>query len=435
MSDDGPTRAGRRFAPAAASFALRDGADIAPVPAPNGDRAVGSQAQAARRGSDPLLVILAACEFAGAALLPALTSQASAQPTGHIVGWGELRFKLPAPNAGFRAIAAGGREVCSPFQCWDYRMVHCLALRADGSIAAWGGNNFGQCNIPAPNAGFVAIDAGGAHSLGLRADGTVWAWGDNSLAQCDVPPPNAGFTAIAAGLSHSLGLKADGSVVAWGHNNSGQCVVAPPNTGFTAVAAGGGTIPNPVTDLGHSFGLRSDGSIGAWGCQTPFGNLGQCNVPPPNARFVAVAAGGWHNLGLRADGSIAAWGANNFGQCAPPVPNSGFVAIAAGEVHSLGLKADGSIIAWGRNNYGQCTVPAPNSGFIAIAAGMNNSLALRTDSCYPDCDKNAALTVADFGCFQTRFVQADLYADCNADGQLTAADFGCFQTKFVAGCP
>ena len=55
--------------------------------------------------------------------------------------------------------------------------------------------------------------------------------------------------------------------------------------------------------------------------------------------------------------------------------------------------------------------------------------------CYPDCNDDGALTVADFGCFQTRFVAGDMYADCNGDGQLTVADFGCFQTEFVAGCP
>jgi hypothetical protein len=55
--------------------------------------------------------------------------------------------------------------------------------------------------------------------------------------------------------------------------------------------------------------------------------------------------------------------------------------------------------------------------------------------CYPDCNGDSALTVADFGCFQTRFVAADPYADCNGDSALTVADFGCFQTKFVAGCP
>ena len=35
----------------------------------------------------------------------------------------------------------------------------------------------------------------------------------------------------------------------------------------------------------------------------------------------------------------------------------------------------------------------------------------------------------------TSVVLADPYADCNADGTLTVADFGCFQTKFVVGCP
>ncbi len=54
---------------------------------------------------------------------------------------------------------------------------------------------------------------------------------------------------------------------------------------------------------------------------------------------------------------------------------------------------------------------------------------------YADCNADGALTVADFGCFQTAFVAGDLYADCNRDSQFTIADFGCFQTAFVAGCP
>jgi hypothetical protein len=56
-------------------------------------------------------------------------------------------------------------------------------------------------------------------------------------------------------------------------------------------------------------------------------------------------------------------------------------------------------------------------------------------SCYPDCNGDGNLTVADFGCFQTKFVAGDPYADCNASGSLTVADFGCFQTQFVGGCP
>ncbi len=55
--------------------------------------------------------------------------------------------------------------------------------------------------------------------------------------------------------------------------------------------------------------------------------------------------------------------------------------------------------------------------------------------CYPDCNSDTQLTIADFGCFQTRFAAGEGYADCNLDLQHTIADFGCFQTKFAQGCP
>ncbi len=62
----------------------------------------------------------------------------------------------------------------------------------------------------------VAVAAGSGHSLGLKADGSIVAWGDNDYGQCNVPAPNTGFVGVAAGDRHSLGLKADGSIVAWG---------------------------------------------------------------------------------------------------------------------------------------------------------------------------------------------------------------------------
>jgi hypothetical protein len=108
-----------------------------------------------------------------------------------------------------------------------------------GPIVGWGYNQDGECNVPAPNSGFVAAAAGGWHSLGLKADGSIVAWGDNGYHQCDVPAPNSGFAAVAGGMGHSLGLKADGTVVAWGDNSYGQCTVPAPNSGFVAVACGG----------------------------------------------------------------------------------------------------------------------------------------------------------------------------------------------------
>ena len=83
------------------------------------------------------------------------------------------------------------------------------ALAQDtGSIVAWGRNFHGQCNVPEPNHGFVAVAGGGYHSLGLKADGSIVAWGCNEYNQCEVPAPNEDFVAVAGGAGHSLGLKA-----------------------------------------------------------------------------------------------------------------------------------------------------------------------------------------------------------------------------------
>jgi len=158
--------------------------------------------------------------------------------------------------------------------------------QTDGSIVGWGKNSYGQCNIPSPNTGFVAVAGGVEHGLGLKSDGSIVAWGDNWAGQCDVPAPNTGFVAVAADGYYSLGLKSDGSIVAWGYNDSGQCNVPAPNTGFVAVAGGSA----------HSPGLKADGWIVAWG----HNYSGQCSVPAPNTGFVAVAGGVAHSLGLRA---------------------------------------------------------------------------------------------------------------------------------------
>ena len=269
-----------------------------------------------------------------------------------IFAWGDDangQCTVPSPSTGFVAIAAGQK--------------HSLALRSDGSILAWGDDEYGQCIVPSPNTSFVAIAASWGHSLGLKTNGSIVAWGYNGSGQCTVPSPNTGFTAVTAGWFHSLGLKADGSIVAWGQNNYGQCTVPSPNTGFVAIAAG----------YAHSLGLKQDGSIVAWGNNED----GQCTVPSPNTGFTAITANGWHSLGLKQDSSIVAWGSNGQGQCTVPLPNTGFTAISAGDFHSLGLKTDSSIVAWGNNYYGQCTVPLPNTGFTAISAGENHSLGLK----------------------------------------------------------
>jgi len=107
----------------------------------------------------------------------------------------------------FVAISAGG--------------LHCLALRADGSLAGWGSNSYRQSDVP-QSKNFTMIAAGGYHSLAIRSDGTLAAWGWNKFQQCDVPFGK--FIAIAAGSYHSLAIRSDGSLVAWGDNTYGSAM-------------------------------------------------------------------------------------------------------------------------------------------------------------------------------------------------------------------
>ena len=92
---------------------------------------------------------------------------------------------------------------------------HSLALKADGTVVAWGLNTSGQTSVPGElknvaTAAVVAIAAGGSHSLALKADGTVVAWGANAYGQTNVQVGLGHIVTIAGGLNHSL---ADGNFI------------------------------------------------------------------------------------------------------------------------------------------------------------------------------------------------------------------------------
>ena len=238
---------------------------------------------------------------------------------------------------------------------------HNLAIKPDGSLAAWGLNTSGQCTVPA-GTDFVSVDAGGDFSLAMRADGSLAAWGINDYGQCTVPTGND-FVAIAAGGWHGVALRADGSLAVWGRNDFGQCDNVPTGNNFVTIGAG----------RVHSIALRSDGTLAAWGHNDSYNQ----SVAPVGNNYVAIAGGWDHNLALRADGSLAAWGYNAYGQTTVP-SGTNYAAISAGGYHSLALRTDGTLAAWGYNGHGELTVPS-GSNFAALAGGFYYSLALRTD--------------------------------------------------------
>src|SRR6266550_1146486 len=306
-------------------------------------------------------------------------------------------FPASAGSSSFKTIAAGGKFG--------------LALRTDGTVLAWGDNQFGELGNGATSApvvtptvipglsNVVAVAAGALTAMALKNDGTVLAWGYNQDGEVgigtftpSVPTPTqvpglSAVTAISVGGGDLGALKADGTVWEWGDNTLGQlgtgstarnnCCVASPQqavgvSGVTAFALGSD----------HTVAVRSDGSVLTWG-RNADGELGNgiastsgcfC-IPTPapvpglsNAIGAAGYLGGFTYLAVLSSGAVVGWGFSGFGELLnntqtpsitpTPVPASGLppsttVAVAVGFQWSMALEGDGTVWSAGSNRYGQ----------------------------------------------------------------------------------
>ena len=263
---------------------------------------------------------------------------------------------------------------------------HALVLKADGTVVAWGGNNEGQCNVPAGLGGVVQVSAGSMHSVAVKADGKIVGWGSNSYQQHSGYPLNldkwpgealifprdliTNAVAAAAGGRMTVVLRADGTVTVLGNSAQTTTLNVPAGlTGVTAVAAG----------EYHAVALKSDGTVVAWGDN----DQGQATVPAGLNGVVAVAAGFTHTLALKYDGTVVAWGNNGQGQCSVPVGLSGVITITAGSYASFAIKTDGTVVGWGGIGAGGYpyynTVPTNATGVLALAHGYSHALGIKTD--------------------------------------------------------
>lgn len=228
-------------------------------------------------------------------------------------------------------------------------LTHLLVVKNDGTVWASGANQYGELGIDTVYSdnshatelfqthnifNAKAVAAGARHSLALKNDGTVWAWGDNDFGQLGnnsivdelEPIQVLGLTdiiAISAGFMHNLALKNDGTVWAWGTNGYGECGVAI-SSGYEATAV---MIPalSGIKQIAagsyFSLALTNSGTVWTFGA---------------------------NNYGQLAQGTTSTYSSPNLSSNL-----TGITKIAAGYDHALALKSDGNIVGWGNNIYGQ----------------------------------------------------------------------------------
>lgn len=168
-------------------------------------------------------------------------------------------------------------------------MWHSAALKADGTVAGWGFNNYGATNIPAGLSNVVAISAGARHTLALKRDGTVVAWGSNDFQQTNVPAGLSNIVGIAGGKDHSLALTSDGRLMVWGNYRTVYSNIVAGVSNVAIIAAGWGDVA-----------VRKDGTIAAWGDTYSSGPALQAT--PLIATNVVSISCGYRNAALLGEG-------------------------------------------------------------------------------------------------------------------------------------
>jgi len=365
------------------------------------------------------------------------------QSNGALAGWGDNSYGQlglgSTSNYQFTQIAPAAQWSLDVFTAVSAGNAHTLALKADGTVWAWGSDSNGQlgddailANKSAPVqveglAGVMEVCAGGYHSMALTTGGSVYAWGwdafgqlgnDATLADSPTPVslPLSYMSGLGAGAYHSLAIYAFGRTVrSWGSNGSGQLGDATNTQQPTPVTVSGlNNILKVEAGYQHSMALsNAGGTVYTWGADGS-GQLGNdvslvnSNVPVTVtlSSMIDIAGGQSHSTSTRTSGLTRAWGADYSGQLGngaatdnQPTPSvvsglSTMKAVSAGADFadfSVYLSNNGLVYSCGSDNYGQLgndvtilnqpalVQVAGLSQIYAITAGDYHAHALRAD--------------------------------------------------------
>jgi len=273
---------------------------------------------------------------------------------------------------------------------------HVVALKTDGTLWVWGGNNNGELGLGHNNPVFNPIQLGintwkafcaaPNHTLAIKTDGTLWAWGSNqngalgdgTLLSKNVPTlisATSDWKDVSCNLGRSIAIKNNNTLWTWGFNS--------PALGLGINYAGITYITTPtqigtdtdwkmaVVGFGFSLALKQNNTLWGWGGNGD-GQLGNGTTTNNFTPTQIGTATDWEEInvdsrtssGIKTDGTLWAWGQNTYGQlgnnsttnATSPVQittNTNWVVVDTGPSFTVALNEDGSLYSWGWNYYGQ----------------------------------------------------------------------------------
>jgi len=267
---------------------------------------------------------------------------------------------------------------------------HTAAIKSDGSLWTWGGNQYGQLGDGTTERrltpvkimdDIIYVSVGNNHTAAIKSDRSLWMWGYNWEGQIgdgtktDKYNKNDKLTPVKvmddviyvmASSDHTVVIKSDGSLWTWGGNQYGQLGDGTTERRLTPVKIMDNV---SLVTVGYSTtaAIKSDGSLWMWGWNFT-GELGdgttedKYNPVKIMDDVVCVSIGSGYTAAIKGDNSFWAWGANNSGQLGTGTRTSvsytptkimdDVVCVSSGE-HTAIIKSDGSLWAWGANYYGQ----------------------------------------------------------------------------------
>ncbi len=265
---------------------------------------------------------------------------------------------------------------------------HTTAIKSDGTLWAWGRNSNGQLGtgetlsssspvqVGTPGSRWQSVTANRGHTAALKSDGTLWAWGSNEFGELGDgstmqrnSPVQVGtetnWRSVAAGVNYTAAVRSDGTLWTWGQNRYSQLGDGSTTNASSPIQVGTATNWESV-DAGdsHTVAVRSDGTLWAWG-----GSYGISTGSPARVdtatNWQSAAAGGGHTLAEKTDGTLWSWGNNSSGQLGrtlnrtvtafpgPVRPSGSWQSFSAGRYHTVGVRSDGTLWACGRAEGGQ----------------------------------------------------------------------------------